>query len=220
MNNLTYPTTGCTSPCTGNKTQICGGKSILDLYKLPSATVPSCITGPYVLDGGFESGMNPPAYPAPTGWGVYNFIGATGYSVTSPGSQAGDNGGKYALTSSLAPGPYSSGMSGLTISQTMNTCAGQNYSIYYDFVFSSSANNLCSIKISYPLGGLGVTGSVLTGSGIPGINPGQWTISAATFQAPSSGGSLITFDLSCSNSMLNNIGLDNVIVSPYPANAY
>lgn len=119
-------------------------------------TCPSTI----IHDGGFESGTTPPTSGG-NAWTVTTFLGSSTYALTKPGST--NNGGKYAFTAILYPGPYSP-TSGETLTQTLSTCAGKNYSITADYKFSTQANGECAIKVEYPF--KDTRGSVTTGSAI------------------------------------------------------
>ncbi|MCJ1228627.1 hypothetical protein MMC12_005288 [Toensbergia leucococca] len=174
----------------------------------------SCPTGSVIKDGGFESGKTPPTSGG-NSWTVISFIGASTYALTSPGST--HNGGQYAFTAILYPGPYSGGASGDTLTQTMNTCAGHNYSIAVDYTFNATVSNDCAVSIQYPY--KTTTGSVTTGSGIGGETPGVWYTTGATFQAVSSADPF-SIVFSCSNGANNRIGVDNVKILPYAGNAY
>ena len=174
----------------------------------------ACSTGLVIKDGGFESGLTPPASGG-NSWTVVGFIGASTYSLTSPGST--NNGGQYAFTAILYPGPYSNGASGDTLQQTMNTCAGHNYSILVDYKFDNAASGNCALSIRYPY--KTTTGSVTTGSGIAGGTAGNWYTTAATFQAVSSADPF-SIVFSCANGANDRISVDNVKIAPYAGNAF
>ncbi|MCJ1403356.1 hypothetical protein MMC11_006579 [Xylographa trunciseda] len=177
-------------------------------------TTSTCHSRDIIRDGGFETGKTPPTSGGDS-WTVINFIGASTYYLTSPGST--NHGGKYAFTASLYPGPYSNGMSGDTLTQIMHTCAGHNYSITADYKFNATTANDCSISVQYPYK-TGV-GSVTTGSGISGEQAGVWYTTVATFQAVSSADPL-SIVFSCSNSVHNLISVDRVKVAPFSGNAF
>ncbi|MCJ1247614.1 hypothetical protein MMC30_004829 [Trapelia coarctata] len=175
-------------------------------------TTNTCPSTSIIQDGGFESGVTPPTSGG-TSWTVVNFIGASTYTLESPGST--NNGGNYAFTAILYPGPYSSGLSGDTLTQTMHVCAGKNYSITADYRFSSTASNNCAISLQYPY--KTTTGSVTTGSGLSPA--GVWYTTGATFQAVSSADPLkIVF--SCSGGANDRISVDNVKVTPFNGSAF
>lgn len=175
-------------------------------------TTNTCRTSSIIQDGGFESGATPPTSGG-TSWTVVGFIGASTYTLESPGST--NSGGNYAFTAILYPGPYSSGVSGDTLTQTMHVCAGKNYSITADYSFSSTASNNCAISLQYPY--KTTTGSVTTGSALSPA--GVWYTTGATFQAVSSADPLkIVF--SCSDGANNRISVDNVKVAPFNGNAF
>lgn len=173
-----------------------------------------CSTGPIIKDGGFESGITPPTSGG-SSWTVDAFIGSSTYELSSPGST--NNGGKYAFTAILFPGPYSNGASGDTLKQTMNTCAGHNYSILVDYKFTTAASGNCALSIRYPY--KTTTGGVTTGSGIAGGTAGNWYTTAATFQAVSSADPF-SIVFSCSNGANDRISVDNVKIAPYAGNAF
>ena len=175
----------------------------------------SCSTGPIIKDGGFESGLIPPTSGG-NSWTVVGFIGSSTYSLTSPGS-TNNGGGKYAFTAILYPGPYSNGASGETLQQTLNTCAGHNYSILVDYKFDNAASGNCALSIRYPY--KTTTGSVTTGSDIAGGTAGNWYTTAATFQAVSST-DRFSIVFSCSNGKNDRISVDNVKIAPYAGNAF
>ncbi|KAL8885973.1 MAG: hypothetical protein Q9205_003007 [Flavoplaca limonia] len=175
----------------------------------------TCSTSNTISDGNFESG-NTPSAVTPNPWKTSIFLGSSTYSLTSPGSTlttSSVSGGKYAFTASLNPGAYSS--SGLTLSQTLRTCPGQNYSISADFRFSDNAENKCSITLVYPYGTQ--QGSVMTGSGIPGIAAGVWIQTGALFQAVTKS-DVFKVVFACEEGKRNLIGFDRVLVKPYTGN--
>ena len=172
----------------------------------------TCPSGAIIQDGGFESGVTPPTSGGP--WTVINFIGASSYTLSSPGSTK--NGGKYAFEATVFPGPYSPD-SGDTLNQTLTTCASHNYSITADYKFNQTANNDCAISIQYPYK-TGI-GSVTTSSGLAGESAGVWYTTGGLFQAVSSA-STLNIVFSCSNGERNYIYVDNVKVVPYSGNVY
>lgn len=108
-------------------------------YLLPilSALIPAITSSPVeartcpstgiIQDPGFESGVAPPPNYEHSGCGVINFLGASTFSLTKPGSTIA-SGGKYAFTATVYPDPYSP-QSGMTLVQIMKPCAGKNHSI-------------------------------------------------------------------------------------------
>ncbi|KAL8748152.1 MAG: hypothetical protein Q9190_000047 [Brigantiaea leucoxantha] len=172
----------------------------------------TCPSGPIINDGGFESGVTPPTSGG-NSWTVVGFVGSSTYELTTPGST--NNGGKVAFTAILYPGPRTGGQSAETLLQTMHTCTGKNYSIAVDYSFSSTASNLCSVKIEYPY--KTTTGSVTVGSAL-GV-PGVWYTTGSTFQAVSTADPLrIVFG--CNGNANDRISVDNVKVALYNGNAY
>lgn len=176
---------------------------------LPATTCPS---SPIILDRSFESGVTPPTSGGP--WTVYAFIGSSSYSLTKPGSP---NGGRYAFTASIYPGPFTNGLSGETLNQTLTTCPGRNYSITADYKFNATTNNDCSIRLEYPY--KNTVGSVTTGSGIPGVVAGSWATTGSTFQAVSNA-STLSVVFACKNNARNLISVDNFKVAKFNGNAY
>lgn len=166
----------------------------------------TCPNVAVIKNGGFETNSISP-------WSVTGFIGASTYALTSPGST--NNGGQYAFTAILYPGPYSNGASGVTLSQTMHTCAGKNYSILADYKFDQSVNNYCSIAIKYPF--KTTQGSVTTGSNIGPA--GVWQTTGSTFQAVSSA-DVFYVVFTCSNGANDKISVDNVKIVPFSGNAF
>ena len=76
------PTT-CDMPCSGNRTEKCGGSSRINLYQIDgqsSCAGPSGNSG-LITNGGFESGLSP--------WAVKNNLGQTTSSVVNSNSYAG-----------------------------------------------------------------------------------------------------------------------------------
>ncbi|KAG7009010.1 hypothetical protein G7Y79_00003g008780 [Physcia stellaris] len=176
----------------------------------PTASTNNC-PSTIIRNGGFESGVTPPTSGG-TDWTVVGFLGSSTYQLTQPGSTK--NGGKYAFTAILYPGPYSP-ESGDTLTQTLSTCTGKNYSITADYKFDTQANGACSISIQYPY--KTTRGSVTTGSAISPA--GVWYTTGATFQAVSSSDRLdIVF--SCGDRANNRISVDNVKVAPFNGNAF
>lgn len=196
---------------------------LMSLLSLLSAPIPIVTSSPIeartcpsntIQDGGFESGVAPPTSGGAS-WTVVGFIGSSSYSLTSPGASI-NNGGKYAFTASLYPGPYSPA-SGETLQQTLHTCAGKNYSITADLKFDALVSNVCSIKLEYPY--KTTVGSVTTGSATPGIAPGVWSMTGSTFQAVSAN-SLLSVVFHCEQRAHNHISVDNIKVKEYAGNAY
>ncbi|KAL8797579.1 MAG: hypothetical protein Q9195_000396 [Heterodermia aff. obscurata] len=176
----------------------------------PTASPNTCPTT-IIKDGGFESGTTPPTSGG-NAWTVVGFLGSSTYALTSPGST--NAGGKYAFTAILYPDPYSP-TSGETLTQTLSTCAGKNYSITADYKFDTAASGNCAISINYPY--KTTRGSVTTGSAISPA--GVWYTTGATFQAVSSADQLnIVF--SCANRANDKISVDNVKVAPFNGNAF
>ena len=145
----------------------------------PSTSTPkSCAPGPVIQNPSFEDGNNNP----PTGW-FPETDGAT-FGSTSPGSP---NGGNTALAIQLyqrAPGQGTT--SSFTLSQTMNSCPGQNYSITMDFKYDSrdpNSNKYCALTVKYPY--KSSYGSVTGSNNVPGEYPGVWSITGGSFQAVS-----------------------------------
>lgn len=180
-----------------------------------STAANACSTGPIIKDGGFESGITPPTSGGKS-WTVVGFIGSSTYSLSSPGS-TNNGGGEYAFSAILYPGPYSNGASGDTLKQTMNTCAGHNYSILVDYKFDNAASGNCALSIQYPY--KTTTGSVTTGSNIAGGTAGNWHTTAATFQAVSSADPF-SIVFRCFNGANDRISVDNVKIAPYAGNAF
>ncbi|KAI4205957.1 MAG: hypothetical protein LQ350_000142 [Teloschistes chrysophthalmus] len=175
---------------------------------LEARTCPTTI----IRDPSFESGIAPPTSGG-NAWTVVGFLGSSTYSLTQPGSP---NGGKYAFTASLYPGPYSP-TSGEELRQTLSTCAGKNYSITADFKFNQTANNACFVRLQYPF--KTSVGSVTTYSATPGLTPNVWSTTGSTFQAVGTS-SLLQFFLQCGNNEHNFISVDNVRVKEFAGNAY
>ena len=131
------------------------------LFTLSLATpTPNTCPSTIIRDGGFESGTTPPTSGG-NAWTVDLFFGSSTYQLTQPGSTI--NGGKYAFTSILYPGPFAP-ESGERLKQDLTTCVGKNYSITADYKFDTQANGDCSVKIEYPY--KDTRGSVTTGSAI------------------------------------------------------
>ena len=172
----------------------------------------TCSSGPIIKDGGFESGVTPPTSGGDS-WTVVGFVGSSTYSLTTPGST--NNGGRFAFTASLAPGARTGGQSAETLVQTLNTCAGLNYSILMDYKFDQTASNLCSVRIEYPY--KTTSGSVTVGSGLG--TPGVWYQTGSFFQAVSSS-SLFRIVFGCNGSANDKISVDNVKVALFNGNAY
>ena len=172
----------------------------------------ACSGGKIIRDGGFESGRTPPTSGG-NSWTVVGFIGSSTYNLTSPGSTM--NGGNYAFNAILRPGPFTNGASGETLTQTLCTQKGLNYSILADYRFDATVNNQCSVKVQYPF--KDSVGSVTTGSGISPA--GSWYTTGGFFQAVAKK-SRLDFIFSCSGGASNNIGLDNVKVKLFNGNAY
>ncbi|KAL8766508.1 MAG: hypothetical protein Q9209_006724 [Squamulea sp. 1 TL-2023] len=176
----------------------------------------TCSTSNTISNGSFESGITPSA-STPNPWKVDLFLGSSSYSLTSPGSpltSSGVSGGKYAFTASLNPDPYY-GYSGETLSQTLKTCPGQNYSISADFKFNSTAENKCSLTLAYPFGTQ--QGSVTTGSGTLGITAGVWYQTGALFQAVTKS-DVLKVVFRCDGGLRNLVSVDRFLVKPYKGN--
>lgn len=175
-------------------------------------TANTCSTGPVIQDGRFESGITPPTSGGDS-WIVDDFIGASSYALTTPGSTK--NGGKYAFTALLSPGPYSNGASGATLRQTMKTCGGHNYSIAVDYKFHTAASGKCGLLINYPYKMF--NGNVGVGSGKAGGTAGNWYTIGASFVAITSADPF-SIVFSCSSSVNEHISVDNVKIAPWAGN--
>lgn len=128
--------------------------SLLATSTVPSSTTAAttatfaCNTAsPIIQNGGFESGSLSP-------WIVKSGLGQSYGNVVAGGSNyfAGSGssytGGNYAFSANLySPNyPYAGSVS-QTLSQTLNTCAGTNYTVTTDYNFESSSG--CSISFDY-----------------------------------------------------------------------
>ena len=114
-----------------------------------------------IRDGGFESGKTPPTSGPADRWVVNGFVGSSTYALVKPGSTL-PGGGQYAFEAVPRPGPFTSGASGLTLTQTLHTCPGSNYSIQADYRFAEAVDGKCSLKIQYPY--KDTVGSITTGT--------------------------------------------------------
>lgn len=152
-----------------------------------AATSPTaaCNTaGPVIQNGGFESGSLSP-------WITQATVGQSTNSIVSPGS-TNPGGGTYAFSANLQlpNSPYGNGAVSQTLKQTLNTCAGANYSISADYDFASvGTGNVCSFTMQYPQGSVAVD----TRSSATGV----WRTAAAKFQAVSDA-DVVGFMLTCS----------------------
>lgn len=184
----------------------------------PNRRSEQCENESVINNPGFESGKTPSTSGHPgDSWTINSVVGASVGILTSPGSPS--NGGKYAFSAFLYPDPSSNGASSLTLSQTMDTCTGHNYSIEVDYTFYSIANNDCSLQINYPY--KTIRGSVTVSSGVDGQIPGQWYVQGLVgfFQAVSNA-DLFNMVFSCSNGANDRISVDNVLIKPFAGNAY
>lgn len=185
---------------------------LLALLPLSVYVTATCPTGPVINDGGFESGVIPPTSGG-SNWNVVGFVGPSTYTLTTPGSP--NNGGNVKFTATLIPGARTGGQSNEVLTQTMHTCAGQNYSISVDYVFNSTASNLCSLKVEYPY--KTTVGSVTVNSGL-GV-PGTWYTTGSTFQAVSNA-DILRIIFGCNGGATVQISVDNVKVVPFNGNAF
>ena len=164
-----------------------------------SATA-ACSTGsPVIQNGGFESGSLSP-------WIAQGTAGQSTNSIVSPGS-TNPSGGNYAFSANLQlpTSPYGNGAVTQTLKQTLNTCAGTNYSITADYDFASAGTgNICSFTMQYPQGSVAVD----TRSSATGV----WRTTAAKFQAVSNA-DVVGFVLTCSAP--GRIEVDSVNVTRY-----
>ncbi|ERF72398.1 hypothetical protein EPUS_07560 [Endocarpon pusillum Z07020] len=119
----------------------------------------------------------------------------------------------------MIPNIYSKGLSGLTLQQNMQLCAGQNYSVLMDYRFKEvDPDNNCRLTITYPFYG-GVTGSVETGSSV--VQPGQWYTTASFFPGlPETevGSRLFGVNFFCRYGVRNEISVDNVRIERFDGN--
>ena len=171
-----------------------------------------CAQGPIIRDGDFENGKEPPTSGG-NSWNVVGFIGSSTYDLTSPGSSLG--GGQYAFEAIVRPGPFTNGASGETLTQTLHTCPGKNYSIVADYRFAAAVDNQCSLTVQYPF--KDTVSSVITGSAIS--QAGVWSRTSAFFQAVSTN-SKLDFIFKCAGGVSNSIAVDSVKVKRFNGNAF
>ncbi len=145
----------------------------------------------------------------PTSWNITKALGSTTYSNSKPGST--NDGGTYAFAVDLASNSTSNGMSGVILSQTLNTCHGTNYSITMDFRYDDRADSNCFIALAYPYHEQ--YAKVSSWSGSKGTEPATWITTGATFQASSISNDFAIF-LSCKNGASNKYSIDNVRINP------
>lgn len=162
-----------------------------------SAPAASCTNG-IIQNGDFETGSESP-------WVVTDIAGQTTNYIAGPGESSS----KYAFYASLHL------TSSLTLQQTMNTCAGTNYSVSVDFNFSNTALGDCSLEIEYPY--KATTGSVTWPSNIGKTL--TWQTTSGTFQAVSNA-DVIKIIMQCTKGQSNVYEVDNVKVAYYPGNAF
>ena len=140
----------------------------------PTATCNSAL--PVIQNGGFESGSLSP-------WVYQSQVGRSDYSIVSPGSSI--YGGNYAYEAYLQTPNYPyAGTVSESLSQTLNTCPGTNYSVSVDYKFGGSQGGTCTLNL--PLGLATVN------------NPGSgWQRVSGSFKA-SSTNTIAGFTFSCS----------------------
>lgn len=161
---------------------------------------------PVIQNGGFESGALAP-------WVVSNQVGTNSYSIVKPGS-TNPGGDVYAFQANLqTPNSPYAGVCSLTLSQTLSTCAGTNYSISVDFKLDANSLGPCSIEIDYPY--KSSQGSVTESSAVSGAG---WHTLGSTFQAVSNA-DVFRMVLSCTAGG-EDIEVDNVKIQYFAGNAY
>lgn len=140
----------------------------------PTATCNSAL--PVIQNGGFESGSLSP-------WVYQSQVGRSGYSIVSPGSSI--YGGNYAYAADLISPNYPyAGTVSESLSQTLNTCPGTNYSVSVDYKVGSNSGGSC--KVNLPLG-------------LPTVNnPGSGWQRVSGFFTASSTNTIAGFTFSCS----------------------
>ena len=184
----------------------------MSIFDLRNSGASQCSSGPVIQNGDFETGENPP-----NPWVVRGDLGFSNSSVVSPGSSS-HSGGYRAFGVSLAPGALSLGTSSfllgtssLNLAQTMNTCAGGNYSVEMDYRFTRSTG-ACSVAIMYPF--KDTRGSVTSPDNAAGTMAGKWTTVASKFKAVSTSDRLSVVFM-CTENATNVINIDNVVIKPY-----
>ena len=162
-----------------------------------SATTACNTASPIIQNGGFESGSLSP-------WVVQTGLGQSSGSVVSGGSSyyAGSGsiytGGNYAFLANLqTPNSPYAGTVSQTLSQTLNTCAGTNYTVTADYNFEYHQGGVCTLTM---MGLSASTASTSTG----------WHRMTTTFKAGSNAAS-ISFAMSCSTP--GEIGVDAVNIT-------
>lgn len=117
-------------------------------------------------------------------------------------------GGNYAYSANLNTpnSPYGNGAVTRILSQTLNTCAGRNYSITADYNFAYVfAGGKCSFTMQYPQGSIAVDSYQSA--------PRVWhTTPTARFQAVTNADH-VEFTLTCSTP--GNIEVDSVNITRY-----
>ncbi|KAL9136180.1 MAG: hypothetical protein Q9175_002613 [Cornicularia normoerica] len=102
-----------------------------------------------------------------------------GPSIVTPGS-TNAGGGNHAFDGYLnTPNAPYNGVASLTLQQTLNTCAGTNYSISVDYKLDPPSLGECTVRIEYPY--KTSTGSVSENSHVSPVR--VWETTAAAFQA-------------------------------------
>lgn len=171
-----------------------------------TTAAPAACGSPVIQNGGFESGALAP-------WTVSNRVGTNSYGIVKPGSpNAGGNAYAFEAYLQTPNSPYA-GVCSLTLSQTLNTCAGTNYSVSVDFNLNANSLGPCSIELDYPY--KSYQGRVTESSDVSGAG---WHTLAATFQAVSSA-DVLGMVLSCTAGG-ESIEVDNVNVQYFAGNAY
>ena len=150
-----------------------------------SATATCNSALPVIQNGGFESGSLSP-------WVESAGVGQSSYSIVSPGSTK-PGGGNYAYSANLNTPNYPyAGTVSESLSQTLNTCPGTNYSVSVDYQFVYSQQGTCSLSLPLGLGtvnGNGASGwqrvstsfkaagtTTVAGFTFSCASPGQWKV--------------------------------------------
>ena len=159
----------------------------------PTLTAICNTSMPIIQNGGFESGSLSPWTTQSTVRGSYSYG-----SVDSPGS-TNFGGGNYAFTAQLVTpnSPYGNGAVTQTLSQTLNTCPGANYTITADYNVVYYQFGTCTISMN---------GQVVSN----GASSGSWHTATGKFTAASNADS-VDFAFTCQTP--GQLRLDNVNIT-------
>ena len=159
-----------------------------------------------MINGGFEAGGHPP-----TGWSVTPRNPATTYENATPGSSCAPadgsaaSGGAHCFSALVGPSGLTQDHA-LQLSQSVPTCAGQNYTLDFDFRFDGDAGNYCNLDQMFDAHYIDTGVSSLN----PNAPPGSWYSIHSSYKAKGAT-TTIDFFMDC-RSAAAHVQIDNVVL--------